>query len=235
MVFGLVVELICLCCKTLVESPPPLEFDEIRIFILWILFFLQILISSTGSVWKKKETLLGLEAFEIFRILQIVGVSKVIIFMMPFFSLCQFSRIRHENHVTIFHFTPQRFTSIPITHWRWRGRRWLGLRKWCWFLNLHCLSRFTLMWGREGTSTVVAVLLPVGWYDGGDVEGGPHLTWPSECLRGGWGSCRRPLALPLQDPGPDGGGRTQRYRYDAGRPHWRAGRHASARKEHFYL
>ena len=48
----------------------------------------------------------------------------------------------------------------------------------------------TLMRRREGTTTVVAVLLPVGRYDGGGVEGGPHLTWPSECLRGGWSSCR---------------------------------------------
>ena len=36
----------------------------------------------------------------------------------------------------------------------------------------------------------MAVLLPVGHGEGGVVEGGPHLTWPSEILRGGGSSCR---------------------------------------------
>ena len=50
-------------------------------------------------------------------------------------------------------------------------------------------NSITLVRGRKGTSTVVAILLPVGQGEGGGVEGGPHQTWPSELLRGGWSTC----------------------------------------------
>ena len=40
--------------------------------------------------------------------------------------------------------------------------------------SIFILNLITLVRGREGTSTVVAVLLPVGQGEGGVVEGGAH-------------------------------------------------------------